>query len=424
MVLAAPRFRSVGPTTVGLGITLASTAFFSWLGVTTQLAYDAGASVGAVLSGRFLVASAVLWLLVLVLRRRRPARDQVLLGLVLGAGYGVHAMLFSESLVRLDAGVVDMLLFTYPALVVLGAVALGRDRWSVRAALALGAASAGTTLVLVGGLSSVDPVGALLALASAGVYAAYILTSAGQLRQTDPLTLVALVSTGAAGLLVARGMLVGDVSIDGDASAALLVAAVGLVALAGMGTFVAGIGRLGPSRASIVSSLQPALTPVLGLAVFGDRLGAAQVVGGALVIAAIVVLEARQRASSLAWLPLRERLLLRAAAAGEVGAGTTLVAQGAPGDNFYLIERGRAVVTRGGRRVAELGPGDFFGELALLNRGVRTASVIADSDMRVRVVSGHAFERALQRLPTLELAVRSAALDRLAVPLSQPAVVR
>ena len=119
-------------------------------------------------------------------------------GLLLGVGYSAHAWLFSMSLARLDAGLVDLLLFTYPALVMLGAVALRRERWSSRRALALGAASAGTTLVLVGGLGSIDPLGAGLALGSAIAYAAYILTSAGQLDRTDPFLLTALVTTGAA----------------------------------------------------------------------------------------------------------------------------------------------------------------------------------------------------------------------------------
>ena len=151
----------------GLGLTLASAVLLSGLGVTTQLAFDAGASVGTLLSGRFLVAAAILWPVVWLLRRGRPSWRQIVAGLLLGVGYSAHAWLFSMSLARLDAGLVDLLLFTYPALVMLGAVALHRDRWSSRRALALGAASAGTALVLVGGLGSIDALGAGLAFGSA-----------------------------------------------------------------------------------------------------------------------------------------------------------------------------------------------------------------------------------------------------------------
>ena len=395
----------------GLGLTLASAVLLSGLGVTTQLAFDAGASVGTLLSGRFLVAAAILWPVVWLLRRGRPSRRQVVAGLLLGVGYSAHAWLFSMSLARLDAGLVDLLLFTYPALVMLGAVALHRERWSSRRALALGAASAGTTLVLVGGLGSIDPLGAGLAFGSAIAYAAYILTSAGQLDRTDPFLLTALVTTGAAVTLTIAGAARDDVSLQGDGDALALVAVVGLVATAGMSTFVAGIQRLGPSRASMVSAVQPALTPILGFLVFADRLGPEQLLGGALIVAAVAAVESA--GGALEWLPRRERRrLTRLSDTIDVAAGSRLVRQGAEPDAFFVIESGRAKVERDERHVADLDAGDFFGELALLRRGRRTASVVAATDMRVRVIAAREFVGALRRLPTLSRSVQAAAVAR------------
>jgi drug/metabolite transporter (DMT)-like permease len=304
----SPATNVSSPVLAGLAYTLASAVFMSGLGVTTQLAFDAGASVGTLLSGRFLVAAAVLWPLVLLIAPGRLGRRQVAAGLLLGAGYSAHAWLFSASLARLDAGLVDLLLFTYPALVMLGAVALRRERWSARGAIALGTAMAGTSLVLAGGIGTIDTLGVGLALGSALAYAAYILISAGQLERTDPFLLTALVTTGAAVTLTAAGLARGDVSLDADPSLLGSIALVGLVAVAGMSTFVAGIGRLGASRASIVSAVQPALTPLVGFAVFADRLGPPQVLGAVLVVAGVVILEARCTASSLfSWLPRGDR---------------------------------------------------------------------------------------------------------------------
>jgi drug/metabolite transporter (DMT)-like permease len=419
-----PATRLTSPALAGLAYTLASAIFLSGLGVTTQLAFDAGASVGTLLSGRFLVAAAILWPLVWLIRPARPVRRQVAAGLLLGVGYSAHAWLFSASLTRLDAGLVDLLLFTYPALVMVGAVTLRRERWSARGASALGAALAGTSLVLAGGLSTIDPLGVVLALGSSVAYAAYILISAGQLERTNPFLLTALVTTGAAITLTAAGIARSDVSFDVDGSAVASIGLVGLVAMAGMSTFVAGVGRLGASRASIVSAVQPALTPIVGFAVFADRIGAAQVLGGVLVIAGVVILEARGGTPSLfSWLPRRERWrLARATATIEVPAGTRLVRQGAPADAFYLIESGTAAVRRDTRHLADLGAGDFFGELALLRDGERTASVVAATDMRVRVVSRQEFGRSMRRLPTLARSVRDVALARL-VPSQAPVAV-
>jgi drug/metabolite transporter (DMT)-like permease len=418
--------RQASPAFAGLAFTLASAVFLSALGVLTQLAFDAGASVGTLLSGRFVVAAAILWPLVWIIGARRPERRQVVAGLLLGVGFSAHAWLFSASLARLDAGLVDLLLFTYPALVMLGAVALRRERWSARGAIALGTATAGTTLVLLGGLSSIDPLGVGLALGSSVAYSAYILISAGQVERTDPFLLTALVTTGAAVTLTLGGAAQSDVSLEAGAPAFALIAAVGLVATAGMGTFIAGISRLGPSRASIVSAVQPAFTPVLGFAVFADRLGPAQVVGGAFVIAGVVILESGGRPSELfSRLPRRERWkLARAAAAFEVPAGARLVRQGAAPDGLYLIEGGRAGVEREDRRVAELGAGDVFGELALLQGGTRTASVVAETDMRVRVIPPRDFGHAMRRLPTLAGLVRDAAVQRMVPAPAQLAVAR
>lgn len=418
MTLATPTLRIASPAALGLALTLCSAFFFSALGVVTQLAYEAGAPVGTLLTGRFLIAALILWPLVWVARFRRPARRQIVAGLLLGVGYGAHAWLFSEALARLDAGLVDLLLFTYPALVMLGAVMLRRDRWSRPRAIALVTATAGTALVLVGGLGSIDPLGAALAIGAAVAYSAYILSSAGQLERTDPLVLTALVTTGAGVALAARGVGVSDVSLDIGASALALIALVGLVAVAGMSTFIAGIGRLGPSRASIVSAVQPALTPVLGFAVFADRLGPTQLLGAMFVVAGVVILESRDGSSpaygAIARLPRSERrTLARAAMAIDVPAGASVLHQGAPADSFFVIERGRARVTRDARPIADLGPGEFFGEIALLRGGTRTASVVAATDMRVKVVRRREFTRAVTALPTLAHVVRTVTQERL-----------
>src|SRR5438874_13757289 len=65
----------------------------------------------------------------------------------------------------------------------------------------------------------------------------------------------------------------------------------------------------------------------------------------------------------------------------EVPAGKVLVPEGKPGHEFSLILDGNASVKRGKKKIAKLGPGQYCGELALLDRGPRTASVVAKNDM-------------------------------------------
>jgi len=63
--------------------------------------------------------------------------------------------------------------------------------------------------------------------------------------------------------------------------------------------------------------------------------------------------------------------------------GANIVTQGAPGNEFYVVLEGHALVRRNGRRIGELGPGDYFGELALLDPAPRNADVVASEPTSV-----------------------------------------
>jgi CRP-like cAMP-binding protein len=78
-----------------------------------------------------------------------------------------------------------------------------------------------------------------------------------------------------------------------------------------------------------------------------------------------------------------------------VPAGKVVVTEGAAGTEFFVIIDGRARVERHGRQVASLGPGSFFGDLALLDRAPRNASVIADSELEVAKIGQRAFDTLL-----------------------------
>jgi CRP/FNR family transcriptional regulator, cyclic AMP receptor protein len=82
-----------------------------------------------------------------------------------------------------------------------------------------------------------------------------------------------------------------------------------------------------------------------------------------------------------------------------VAAGTVLVKEGQFSYEFMAIEEGKAEVTRGGEHVADLGPGDFFGEIGLLERVLRTATVTAKSDMRLITLTGWDMRRMEKAIP-------------------------
>jgi len=83
----------------------------------------------------------------------------------------------------------------------------------------------------------------------------------------------------------------------------------------------------------------------------------------------------------------------------KVGAGSVLVHEGRRESQFYLIVDGKAKITRGKRTIATIGPGDYFGELALLDPGPRNATVTAETEMEVLELGARQFGGLLDEVP-------------------------
>ena len=287
----------------GTAFCLGSGVAFGAMAVFGKLAFEGGATVGTLLAARFLLASAIFWTLLLAtgardeLRRLR-ARD-VAACLLLGAvGYSLQAGCFFAALERIDASLLSLVLYTFPAIVTVAAVALGRERIDSRRLVALGMASGGVALVLVGaGAGSLDTLGVALGLGAAVVYSVYILVSAPVTERVRPMILSALVCTGAAVTLTFGTVLLGELR-PGEVTIAgwgWLVCLAAVSTVAAIALFFAGLPRVGPTTASILAMVEPIVTVLLAFLVFGERLGAVQFAGGALVLAAVLVLQLRSR---------------------------------------------------------------------------------------------------------------------------------
>jgi drug/metabolite transporter (DMT)-like permease len=283
-------------------LVLASATAFGAMAIFGRLAYAAGATPGTLLSTRFVVAATVSWTAILASRggltalRALRGRDAAL-ALALGAGgYAGQAGGYFVALERLDASLLSLLVYTYPAMVAVLAAVLGRERLDRRRLAALACASGGLGLVVAGaGTGALDPLGTALGLGTACVYSAYILASERVAGRLAAPLLSALVCTGAAVTLtvaaVALGQLrPGDVEPAGWGWLACLAVVSTVFAV---GLFFAGLRRVGPTSAAILSTAEPLVTVVLAFAVFGELLGPVQLAGGALVLAGVLVLHGR-----------------------------------------------------------------------------------------------------------------------------------
>jgi CRP/FNR family cyclic AMP-dependent transcriptional regulator len=93
--------------------------------------------------------------------------------------------------------------------------------------------------------------------------------------------------------------------------------------------------------------------------------------------------------------------------------GTVVATEGDPGVGLFVIVEGQAEVTIGGKRMARLHPGDFFGEIALLDGGPRSATVTAVSDLRLLGLTEWVFRGLLQEHPSIAVKTLEAMAGRL-----------
>jgi CRP-like cAMP-binding protein len=96
----------------------------------------------------------------------------------------------------------------------------------------------------------------------------------------------------------------------------------------------------------------------------------------------------------------------------DIAAGKRLVSEGRFGYEFFVISNGTAEVVRGEEHIADLGPGDFFGEMALLGDTTRNADVVASTPMTAMVMTDTAFRSLARKMPEVAEEIRAACRRR------------
>jgi CRP/FNR family cyclic AMP-dependent transcriptional regulator len=97
----------------------------------------------------------------------------------------------------------------------------------------------------------------------------------------------------------------------------------------------------------------------------------------------------------------------------EAPAGKVLTQEGESGWEFFVVAEGRATARRGSRRMATIGPGSFFGEMSLLDEGPRSATVTADTDMHLLVLSSRSFSQLIEEVPAVARRILRGMAERL-----------
>lgn len=99
----------------------------------------------------------------------------------------------------------------------------------------------------------------------------------------------------------------------------------------------------------------------------------------------------------------------------DIREGAVLTREGGPGREFFVVVEGKAKVTLRGKKMAEFGPGQFFGEMSLLDQGPRSATVTALTPMKVYVLDSRSFSTLLDKHPAVARKILRALAQRIRV---------
>ncbi|MEV4758407.1 DMT family transporter [Micromonospora sp. NPDC049559] len=292
------------PALRGSALVVVSAAGFGLMPIFARYAYSAGVNVPTLLLLRFALAAALLFGY-LAARRRLPrpggARQLGALVLLGGVLYATQSLLYFSAVRHISPALAVLLLYLYPAFVLLLSSAVGRHRPPLAGVGAIALSLVGMALVVGRPTAALSLVGVLYAVGAAVVYAVYIVVGDRGSAGLPPLGTSAFVALFAGTSFALAGTGTGALRFDFAASAWLPVLGVAAVStVVAIGAFFAGMRVIGPTRASIMSMVEPVVSIVAAWLLLRESMTPTQVLGGAVVLAGAVwgVAGARDRTTA------------------------------------------------------------------------------------------------------------------------------
>ena len=282
--------------TAGILLVVAAGCSFATIGIFNRLAAARGVNIPTALAYRFILAALLLWALALPRHKVRVEKRRLAGLALMGALFVTEAGLFFVSSRLIPVALTALLLYLYPALVMILSWALRGERPGRGGLLALALALAGITMAIGFPAHRLDPRGVVLGLCSSLGYAVYMYLGARIQRGLPSLVATLWITTFAAIIFLALGPVLGGihpVMPPGAWPSILGLAVLGTVVPVVL--LMEGLSRISATQASIACTVEPVATAVMGALLLGERLQALQVAGGALVILAVLVLSLGDR---------------------------------------------------------------------------------------------------------------------------------
>jgi drug/metabolite transporter (DMT)-like permease len=282
----------------GILLIAVSAAAFGTLAIIGRYAYAEGIDTFTLLFLRFGFSALLMGALLVAHREGMPRGKSLVLLVGMGAiGYVGQSYCYLTAIKYASAGLVALLLYLYPTFVVILTLLFlkGKVTWATLLALGLATLGAALTANPQGGQWT----GIVLALAAALIYAVYIVVGAGVMQKVTAVQSSTMIFASA-GLVFGVLTAVNGPHWPVSARGWWVVAAIVLIAtVIPVVAFLAGLKRIGPADASMLSTLEPVVTVLLAALLFGEILKPVTLLGGGLILAAVLLLTYRelQRAS-------------------------------------------------------------------------------------------------------------------------------
>lgn len=274
---------------IGALLIIISAASFGTLAILGRYAYADGLDTFTILALRFSIAAGLMAALLAVRREAWP-RGQPLVRLIgMGAlGYVGQSFAYLTATRYASAGLVALLLYLYPAFVAILSAFILKEKFTRLKIVALALATFGAALTAnpQGGAWT----GILLAIAAAAIYSVYIIVGAGVMRQVSALQSSTVIFASAGAVYSALALANGPQLPRSGAGWAAVIAIVLIATVIPVVTFLAGLRRIGPTNASMLSTVEPVVTVLLAALLFSEVLKTASLLGGALILIAVLIL--------------------------------------------------------------------------------------------------------------------------------------
>ncbi len=274
---------------LGVCLIALSSVSYGMMPLFAKMAYSSGINTHTLLFLRFLIATLFMFFLMLVRHLPFPSRNEIIVFLLLGSiSYAGQSICYFTALKYASASIVVLLLYTYPALVMFGAAVFLKERITTNKLITLCLALLGA-FVIIGSEYNAHPIGIILSELTAIFYAIYILINSVMCKEGMGIQSSAFIMLG---LTVVYGIscLFLGFELPADSKGYISLFLLSFIStVVAFWAFLTGIEKTGPTKAALISTLEPVVTVVLSTLLLSEKMTVNIFLGGCLILIALII---------------------------------------------------------------------------------------------------------------------------------------